>query len=126
MSTLLAPQPEVVEFSEVLRPVKKAKKRRLWAWILGLWLRSGVFLVSPDQQAVVTRLGAVVDPRVLPGMHYALPWPVDTVYKLKVRQLRRTVIGGDIADSIGIRLQPKLTTKTPVGPTLPDARAADS
>ena len=23
-----------------------------------------------------------------PGIHYALPWPIDTVYKLKVRELR--------------------------------------
>jgi membrane protease subunit HflK len=81
--------------------------RRRWVWgLLGVWILSGVFLVSPDQQAVVTTWGAVTSPRVLPGLHYALPWPIQQVYKLKVHQLRRTVIGGDAMDiSLG-RLQP--------------------
>jgi membrane protease subunit HflK len=62
--------------------------------------------VSADQQAVVTRFGAVTSPRVLPGIHYALPWPIDSVYKLKVHQLRRTVIGGEIPDTVLGRIQP--------------------
>ena len=78
-----------------------------WALgLLGLWLLSGVFLVAPEQQAVVTRWGAVSSPRVLPGLHYSLPWPIEKVYKLKVHQLRRTVIGGDVADIPLGRLQP--------------------
>jgi membrane protease subunit HflK len=67
---------------------------------VALWILSGVFLVQPDQQAVVTRFGAVTESRVLPGIHYALPWPVDRVTKLKVQQLQRLVIGGDIPDSV--------------------------
>ena len=80
-----------------------------WRWALGLlgvWLLSGVFLVAPDQQAVVTTWGAVTSARVLPGLHFALPWPIQEVYKLKVQQLRRTVIGGDVADIPLGRLQP--------------------
>jgi membrane protease subunit HflK len=42
----------------------------------------------------------------LPGLHYALPWPIQQVDKLKVHQLRRTVIGGDVADIPLGRLQP--------------------
>ena len=59
-----------------------------------------------DQQAVVTRFGAVVEPRVMPGIHFALPWPIDRVTKLKVQQLQRLVIGGDLADSVLGRAQP--------------------
>jgi len=82
-------------------------RRRRWALgFLGVWLLSGVYLVAPDQQAVVTRWGAVTSPRVPPGLHYALPWPIEQVYKLKVQQLRRTVIGGDVADIPLGRLQP--------------------
>ena len=54
----------------------------------------------------MTRFGAVTSPRVLPGIHYALPWPIDSVYKLKVHQLRRTVIGGEIPDTVLGRIQP--------------------
>src|SRR5579885_118129 len=72
----------------------------------GLWVLTGVYLVAPDQQAVVTRFGAVVEPRVMPGLHVSLPWPIDRVAKLKVRQLQRLVIGGDLPDSVLGRTQP--------------------
>ncbi len=84
-----------------------APRRGRWALgFVGVWLLSGVFLVAPTQQAVVTTWGAVTTPRVLPGLHYALPWPIQQVYKLKVHQLRRTVIGGDVTDIPLGRLQP--------------------
>jgi membrane protease subunit HflK len=77
------------------------------AWgVLLLWILSGIFFVPTDQQAVVTRFGAVVEPRVAPGVHYALPWPVDRVFKLKVQQLQRQVIGGEAADLVLGRTQP--------------------
>jgi membrane protease subunit HflK len=79
---------------------------RILLVILALWLLSGIYLVHPDQQAVVTRFGAVTEPRVPPGLHYALPWPVDRVFKLKVQQTRRFVIGGDLPDSVLGRTQP--------------------
>jgi membrane protease subunit HflK len=54
----------------------------------------------------VARFGAVVEARAMPGIHVALPWPVDRVAKLKVRQLQRLVIGGDLPDSVLGRTQP--------------------
>jgi membrane protease subunit HflK len=79
------------------------------AGLVALWILSGVYLVAPDQQAVVTRFGAVVEPRVFPGIHYALPWPVDSVAKLKVQQLQRLVIGGDLPDGVLGRTQPLIS-----------------
>lgn len=64
--------------------------------------------MQPDEQAVVTTFGAVTADHVSPGPHYAFPWPIDRVYKLKVHQLRRAVIGGDVADAVLGRLQPAL------------------
>jgi membrane protease subunit HflK len=46
---------------------------------------------------------------VLPGIHFALPWPIDRVYKLKVQQLQRLVIGGDLPDGVLGRSQPLLS-----------------
>ena len=74
--------------------------------ILLLWFVTGIYIVSADQQAVVTRFGAVVEPRVMPGIHIALPWPIDRVTKLKVQQLQRLVIGGELPDTITGRAQP--------------------
>ena len=72
----------------------------------GLWLLTGTYLVAPDQQAVETRFGKVVAPRVMPGLHYSLPWPIERVIKLKVQQAQRLVVGGDAPDSVLGRTQP--------------------
>src|ERR1044071_4056236 len=74
--------------------------RRIVAGLIALWILSGIYVVQPEQQAVVTRFGAVREKRVLPGIHYALPWPVDSVTKLKVQQLQRLVVGGDVPDGV--------------------------
>jgi modulator of FtsH protease HflK len=106
VSTLVAPPSDIANLIESPRPAPRKGNHRIWVWLLGLWIASGVFIVAADQQAVVTRFGAVTNPRVLPGIHYALPWPIDSVYKLKVHQLRRTVIGGEIPDVVLGRIQP--------------------
>lgn len=87
-------------------PDTAAYPRRIAVALLALWILSGVFLVQPDQQAVVTRFGAVTEARVLPGIHYAMPWPIDSVTKLKVQQTQRLIIGGDIPDAVLGRTNP--------------------
>lgn len=88
------------------QPAPYWTRRRMAGAILALWILSGVYLVKPDQQAVETMFGKVVAPRVMPGLHYAWPWPIESVTKLKVRQLQRLVVGGDLPDSVLGRTQP--------------------
>jgi membrane protease subunit HflK len=80
--------------------VWRLTRRRVSVASVALWVTSGLYLVGPDQQAVETLAGKVVAPRVMPGLHYALPWPIESVAKLKVRQLQRLVVGGDLPDSV--------------------------
>ena len=94
-------------------PVKSApvqasgpKRNRIALAIACVWLVSGIYIVPADQQAVVTRFGQVTEPRVFPGIHMALPWPMDRVIRLKVQQLQRLVVGGDLPDSVLGRTQP--------------------
>jgi membrane protease subunit HflK len=106
MSTLAI---EAREGEQRAEPGFRWTRGRIAGALLVAWLATGVYLVAPDQQAVETRFGTVVAPRVLPGIHYALPWPIDRVYKLKVQQLQRLVIGGDLPDSVLGRTQPLLS-----------------
>jgi membrane protease subunit HflK len=94
------------EQPQIESPARSDAKRRFAVAAFALWLLSGVYFVSTDRQAVVTRFGAVIEPRVLPGLHYALPWPIDSVHQLKVQQLQRLVIGGEAADQVLGRTQP--------------------
>lgn len=65
---------------------------------LALWLLTGAYVVPTDQQAVLTTWGAVAEDRVTPGVGWHWPWPVGRVYKLRVRELKRAFIGGEVAD----------------------------
>ena len=87
--------------------VLRQDRRRLGLWGGALYLiLTSVYIVPADQQAVVTRFGQVVEPRVMPGIHLAFPWPVDVVTRLKVQQLQRLVVGGDLSDGVLGRMQP--------------------
>jgi membrane protease subunit HflK len=97
---LLHPQPEI------LQAPRPSRRRRWIGGVLIAWLLTGIYIVRIDQQAVVTRFGAVIDPRVMPGIHLALPWPIDRVTALKVQQLQRLVVGGELADAVTGRAQP--------------------
>ncbi len=98
------PEPERIPPHPISEP--KWTARHIVGALLILWLLSGIYLVQPEQQAVVSRYGKVVEPRVFPGIHYAWPWPIEHVAKLKTQQLQRVVIGGDLPDSVLGRTQP--------------------
>jgi len=87
-------------------PPASNRRRRVIGGLLIAWLLTGIYIVRIDQQAVVTRFGAVVNPRVMPGIHIALPWPIDRVTSLKVQQLQRLVVGGELPDTVTGRAQP--------------------
>jgi membrane protease subunit HflK len=80
------------------KPIFAWLKKRLRLALLLLYLVSGVYFVAPEQQAVVTRFGRVVAKGVTPGIHYHLPWPVESVTKLKVLETKRLTIGVEMPD----------------------------
>ena len=67
---------------------------RRFAAILGLvYLFSGLFFVRTDQQALVFRLGKVVERPYEPGLHWTWPRPIARVIKLRVRETKRLAVG---------------------------------
>jgi len=60
--------------------------------VIILWLLSGIYIVSPDEQGVVRRFGKAV--RVTsPGPHYCLPRPIEKADKVKVKEVKRLEVG---------------------------------
>jgi len=93
------------EFDDVLRHGKErftkmvpggfGSKRTIQLFLLvlfGLWLLSGFYRVNPQQQGVVLRFGewTATTP---PGLHYHLPYPVETVLTPEVTRDNRIDIG---------------------------------
>ena len=104
----IAPEPEPQRPGQVVQ-ARLSTKQRIALAMLALWVLSGVYIVLPDQQAVETLFGKVIAPRVMPGLHYALPWPIELVTRIKVRQLQRLEVGGGLPDTVTGRSQPLLS-----------------
>ena len=60
--------------------------------LLGLWSLSGFYRVGTDEQGVVTRFGEYVR-TTEPGLHYHLPFPIESVNKPKVTKVNRIEVG---------------------------------
>jgi modulator of FtsH protease HflK len=74
---------------------------------LGLWLVSGIYLVHPDEQGMVLRFGQWVE-TAEPGLHYHLPYPIETVALPSVTQVNQLQIG--LADKMATRQSIQMLT----------------
>jgi len=70
--------------------------------VAAVWLMSGIYVVDPDEQGVVTRFGAFVG-RTTPGINYHLPWPIESVATPPVTREQAVYIGYRLGNSQGAR-----------------------
>ncbi len=64
-------------------------------WVLvvvAVWALSGIYIVAPEQQGVVTRFGAYVR-TADSGLNYHAPWPIEKVVKMPVTRVNQLEIG---------------------------------
>ncbi|MFN3523295.1 MAG: FtsH protease activity modulator HflK [Phenylobacterium sp.] len=66
---------------------------------LALWALSGLYVVQPNEQAVVTTFGAYSRSES-PGLRYHLPAPFERVEKVAVTSLNRIDVGGSAAADV--------------------------
>lgn len=84
--------------------------RRLAAAVVVVWALSGVYAVRPAEEVVVRRLGKALEDTVGPGLHLALPWPIDRRTRLRPMEPRRVTIGFSAAErSVGSTPAPSLS-----------------
>jgi len=74
--------------------------------VIAVWLASGIYVVDPDEQGVVTRFGAFVG-RTTPGINYHLPWPIEAVQTPPVTRENQLNIGYRLGSSEGTREVPE-------------------
>jgi membrane protease subunit HflK len=90
------------------------KVKRLARFIVlvavAMYLLSGVYVVQPDERGVVKRLGRVIAADIQPGIHYRIPWPIDSVERPQVTAIKRMSIGYKIVDQLrGLSAEPRET-----------------
>lgn len=65
-------------------------------WVVAVaavaYLLTGIYIVAPDERAVILRFGKIVREQG-PGPGYRLPWPIEEVYKPTVTQVRKEEFG---------------------------------
>lgn len=92
--------PKVRQF----KPKKPVEIEIKWWWgivaVLVIWLASGFYQVQPNEQAVVLRFGAYNE-TTSPGLHYHLPYPIETIKKVNITQERSINLGGLEAREVG-------------------------
>jgi membrane protease subunit HflK len=59
---------------------------------LAAWLATGFYQVNPSEIGVVMRFGRVVT-TTTPGLHWHLPWPIETVLKPPVTRVLKAEVG---------------------------------
>ena len=84
------------------RWLAQARAARRWAMRLlpvvlvvaaSLYAGSGFFTVKPDEVGLVRRFGRIRSGRLLPGLHYRLPWPFERDEHVAVRKVLRVEAG---------------------------------
>lgn len=61
--------------------------------IIALWLASGFYIVMPGENGVIQRFGAHNRTQVEEGLGYRLPYPIESIEKVNVTEVRRMGIG---------------------------------
>ena len=73
---------------------KAAKGSFKYIFILAfiVWLATGIYIVDPAERGVVLRFGAF-QTATTQGPHWHIPYPIESVYKINVEQIRSAEIG---------------------------------
>ncbi|THB70347.1 MAG: FtsH protease activity modulator HflK [Gammaproteobacteria bacterium] len=66
--------------------------------LLLIYIATGFFYIDPNQIGVQQRFGEIIDADVKPGLHYALPAPIDQITRIDSKNVR-SVIVDDFASS---------------------------
>lgn len=57
------------------------------AVVVIVWLGSGIYIIQPAERGVVTRFGKFTE-TTLPGPHWRIPWPIESLSRVNVDQNR--------------------------------------
>ena len=73
---------------------KAAKGSFKYIFILAfiVWMATGIYIIDPAERGVVLRFGAF-QTSATQGPHWHIPYPVESVYKVNVEQVRSAEIG---------------------------------
>lgn len=66
--------------------------RWIIACLIILYLCSGIYSISSNEVGILQRFDKVIGDKIQPGIHFALPWPIDRVTKVPIKIVKRMLI----------------------------------
>jgi membrane protease subunit HflK len=63
-----------------------------------IWSVSGIYVIQPNERAVVWRCGRILPDVSMPGIHFGLPYGLDRVSRVKMFEQKRVGIGSGLDD----------------------------
>lgn len=90
---LYASRIEPVEWLRHLVEHRRNYYRPALVTLAGLAVLNGFYVVEPHQVGVIERFGRKVMPHREPGLHYKLPWPVESLTRVEARRIRVVEVG---------------------------------
>lgn len=98
------------DLNRVFRHFKTVAKWLILLLIL-LYFAGGFYSVRPEQRGVLKRYGRVVTDDMPPGIHYHLPWPVESVMRLRTTEIRSMPVRfGDVKGPVKVKAAEGSTT----------------
>lgn len=79
--------------------------------ILLLWVASGVYFITPGENAVIQRFGAWTRTQTDPGLGFHLPWPVEKHNIINTQSDRRLTIGFEGARQTNLQSESLMLTE---------------
>jgi membrane protease subunit HflK len=101
-----------MNLSADIKEVARSNQRYLWLLLLLglplLYLLSGFYSIGPEHRGILTRFGKIISDQIMPGMHYHLPWPIESIEKIKVTSVRSMEL--ELVEPSDESIQQELTT----------------
>jgi membrane protease subunit HflK len=96
------------KIAEFFRLPRLRRRSRILLGVLTLtaWVATGIYKVQPDEQGIVLLFGRWVA-TTPPGLHFHLPWPLQSILLPKVTQINQLQLGAQ--GPTGLRDKPMLT-----------------
>jgi HflK protein len=89
--------------------------------VVALYLGSGWFQVAPGETGLKLRFGRVVAPALQSGLHYRLPWPIESDQVVSLASIRRVEFGFPRSQIPREELTRRIIGGTIAGNPMPDA-----
>lgn len=99
LMSLTSKQPVSPEYSCHVEPGRLGLMSRpkttiaLTSLIVLAYLSTGFYTIQWNERGIVRRFGRQEGDERLPGLHYRLPWPIDSVEKVEVDDIRKLATG---------------------------------